>query len=841
MSGPVQVEEYGPLRCSIAASGTHRSPQGQDLFRYVIRIHAFAGKPWVRIEYLFTNEQHPYATVMTGAGVRLGLKRGLFRTFRVDDRTARPVRPGETAYLVQGVGLRHWQGEKTLATRTKGSGMATLSGPGLALTAGIREWDWMPPKEFVFDGNGALDLCVWPRHMTAGLAVPRGMARTHRLWLNFHKPGVSEDTRAAWRDFFTGECLVEAEPAAYCDSTVFGKLATQDEESFPEYERFLRPGGKDHFGRFPRPGEYRWHDFVTYGDCRGDGGWGNMETMLDHCMWLMYVRSHDPWYYRRAADATIHYRDVDMCHPWGQGRVHCHNHTLRPWDCSHAWIKGVLDHYLLTGDNRSLEVAHEHGRWLRSVPVDYKIKEGSRRFTRIVQNLADLYRVTGHRQYLENFTARMDRARELRAGYDQVSRFDLGKVYRRKDKDEPAPNSHGRIGFMQYYGIYGVMAMARATEDERWKRVFMDEVRFVVADGEKGVPHGTTEEFAAWGKRRGLSVRSGRDRMCYPPLGYAYELSGEERWKQAALNAAFAETTRPPKANHWPTMGYADQVLTAHGVYWAQRDGLGPEFEGAMRGDAKRSLRDRLRDADFDSHRINAWKHGGEMMSLRRLRRIYIVKDPDIKRDGTHSLLIDVPGLTAGTKELDRSYRKRPLPLIRNYIVLKVPGFYEFSGYVKFWKHDRPDVTLLLHGLVSEKRRELPLNLSEKLAKPRYEGVLGVHTAGPKVTPDGRPVAEDAEEPKPELEELEGRKPKQDPDDHWWRFTYTLETKEATRASVVLLDRFGMYGPGKVWFDEFAVRKLPNRPADLYKAEVERDVKMPVPKDHSGKRLAEGK
>ena len=821
----VRVEEAGPIRCCIAAAGTHRSAAGQELFRYVVRIHASAGKPWLRIEHVFSNEQQPYATTLTGAGVRLATTPGLFREVRLDDQTSCAVKPGETAYVVAGVGGRHWQGEKTRILRAESKGLAVLTGPVMALTAAIREWEWMPPKEFTFSGDGAFDLCVWPRHMTSGLATPRGMARSHRLWLRFDRTEPAAAERAAWLDFVQGECLVEAGRAAYCDSTAFGKIAVQDEESFPVYERFLRPAGDAVPGRFPRPGEYRWHDFITYGDDRGDSGWGNMETMLDHCMWLLYVRSLDPWYFRRAADAAIHYRDVDMCHPWGQTRVHCHNHTVVPWDGSHDWIKGVLDHYLLTGDARSLEVAHEYGRWVRSLPVDYKVREGSRRFTRLVQNLADLYRVTGHRQYLENFTARVECADTLRGEFKNVSRFNLSKVYGRKDAAVAPEASYGRIGFMQFYGIYGLMDMAETTEDARWRKMFLEEVPFIVADGDKGTPYQTADDFVAWGKSRGQAIRSGRDRMCYPPLGYAWQLTGDERWKQALLHAVFSETTRPPPAEAWPSLGYADQVLTAHGVYWAQRDGQGPDFEAMMRGEAKSSLRDTLRDADFEEPRINAWIPGSDAFVLQNMRHINVVKDAVVKRGGERSLLIDVPGLTGENKDLDRAFRKRPLSLSRNYVVLKDPGFYEIAGYVKFAKHDRPDVTLIVNTLTTEKRREVPLNLNALLPKPQYEGMLGLHNAGPTMTADGDPATEAARTARV-AEDLDGPRAKENPDDYWWRFSCAFEITESSRVTVILLDHLGLMAPGKVWFDEFSVRKLDATPARAGTAEVHRDAKV---------------
>ena len=73
------ISATGPIRCSIAASGTHRGENGREFFRYIVRIHACVGQPYVRIEHIFSNEQHPYATVMTGGGIRLPLRPTAFR------------------------------------------------------------------------------------------------------------------------------------------------------------------------------------------------------------------------------------------------------------------------------------------------------------------------------------------------------------------------------------------------------------------------------------------------------------------------------------------------------------------------------------------------------------------------------------------------------------------------------------------------------------------------------------------------------------------------------------------------------------------------------------------
>ena len=61
----VEVEERGPLRAALSITGTHRG--GADGFLdYVIRIHAWAGKPYVAVQYQFINREESTAGLGPG-------------------------------------------------------------------------------------------------------------------------------------------------------------------------------------------------------------------------------------------------------------------------------------------------------------------------------------------------------------------------------------------------------------------------------------------------------------------------------------------------------------------------------------------------------------------------------------------------------------------------------------------------------------------------------------------------------------------------------------------------------------------------------------------------------
>ena len=52
----VEIEEAGPLHCVVRTEGSHRSADGQTMFKSICRIHAYAGLPYLRLDHTFVNE-----------------------------------------------------------------------------------------------------------------------------------------------------------------------------------------------------------------------------------------------------------------------------------------------------------------------------------------------------------------------------------------------------------------------------------------------------------------------------------------------------------------------------------------------------------------------------------------------------------------------------------------------------------------------------------------------------------------------------------------------------------------------------------------------------------------
>ena len=89
----VEIEEQGPLRAALRISGTHRH-RADGFLDYVVRIHAWAGKPYVAVQYQFINrEARPRVAVReihlkgrlsaAGGAVSLTSGQGVYRTLKV--------------------------------------------------------------------------------------------------------------------------------------------------------------------------------------------------------------------------------------------------------------------------------------------------------------------------------------------------------------------------------------------------------------------------------------------------------------------------------------------------------------------------------------------------------------------------------------------------------------------------------------------------------------------------------------------------------------------------------------------------------------------------------------
>lgn len=436
----ITVEQAGPLRACVRIAGEHRSPEGRR-FRYVARVHAFRGQPFVRVFYTLIND-YPDALMASLRSAEL-----VVCGARADGSCVANGQSLPEAKLLQ-VDENHYRLDGKPAG-ARAPGWAAIAGPQGTLAVGVREFWQNWPKGFtcrpgeirlgicpplepgLYDGKSLEDenkLYYYLRGSQYTFKI--GAARTHELWATF-APDVRPNRELA--AFFAAAeepILAVADPAWTSASRVLGDVPPADPKKYAGYDTWLERSIAISHGERDKRREY---GMLNYGDWYGERGvnWGNLEYDLAHGLLIQYLRTGDRRFFLRAEQAARHHVDVDVIHatnahlknPWGAAPqvgeiwLHCLNHTGGYFEYprlpvertyhmghstnfGHVWISGDLEYYYLTGDRWVREVALEAAdRMAAHCPTSYGTHIRSLGWPMILVLAA--YEATGEGKYLE--------------------------------------------------------------------------------------------------------------------------------------------------------------------------------------------------------------------------------------------------------------------------------------------------------------------------------------------------------------------------------------------------------------------------------------------------------
>ena len=395
------IEQVGPLRACVRMDGVHRAEDGSPMFRYVVRLHAFRGQPFLKIEYTFIND-HQDALMAKFDSVELicSLKGDGGESIINGQSTSKPSRLSQRDDRQFAIDDQVSQG------RAPGWAAVTSTTGGLAI--GLREfWQNWPKGLQVAPGQLRVEICPdFPSgeydgrplleevkhyyYLRDGVYTLKvGVARTHEMWAMLFPGEPSVDKLA---DFFRATekpLLAQCSPAYVCSTGVLGTAPPADGEKYHGYDAWmdemfakhledqenLRENGMLNFGD--------WYDEKKFG-----GGWGNQEYDTSHIFFVQYLRTGDRRYFDRAQQGAGHLMDVDVMHAVNRhvrgldhhldpqpGRIwtHCVGHTGGYYegadlparihhqrgvlhDQGHVWIGGLADSYCLTGNRRAWDV-----------------------------------------------------------------------------------------------------------------------------------------------------------------------------------------------------------------------------------------------------------------------------------------------------------------------------------------------------------------------------------------------------------------------------------------------------------------------------------------------------
>ncbi|MBT6146882.1 MAG: hypothetical protein HOH74_15705, partial [Gemmatimonadetes bacterium] len=450
----VEIEEAGPLRTVITCRGALElyAPMhhygGYQPLRFVLRIHAFAGQAFVRLQHTILFCLNPRETEVEELGLHLPLASGSGpQTCRAEqvDRVFPFESAGELLLAQQADNhfrLLSSNGEQNrVAEGERTNGWLTREHAGGGLGVGLRHMAEEFPKALRArvasdDVLGGIDTLPWHDPAGGHLRLTRyaeevawhegegvyadgtGTAKTTELFATWFESGAAgsaiDDLQ---RLLDPPHVAVEPVHMAHCGVTGGFEPASS---RFPRSERMLA-GFVDWLSRQIRLG--RWYGFFDFGDAlvaweeatndwrfNGRWGWCNSEWDPRHGVWIQYLRTGDPALFHLGEAMTRHSVDVDTCHwhafrPYfvGGGYRHSVDHFGDEPCASHTFIDNWVDHYYLTGDLRTLEVLREAGEFLRRYrwTEDPQFSFSLRSIGNTLRGLLYTYEVTGDKSLLQ--------------------------------------------------------------------------------------------------------------------------------------------------------------------------------------------------------------------------------------------------------------------------------------------------------------------------------------------------------------------------------------------------------------------------------------------------------
>jgi hypothetical protein len=420
----VEIENVNDVHVVLKLSGWLVNPAGRRLIQYMVRAHAYAGRPELRIVHTFIYAGNPKQDFIRTLALRFPRQTSGEVAWGLGGETALggKLAPGETVSLYE-IGpkkIYHLapytldkivtysvvQGDREVAKGQEAAGWARLADPRAAMQLAVRNFWPMHPKELTIDRDG-ISVGLWPEHGGKVLDLRRrsdeidnvyhydlslwpyggeGLGLTHELLLRFGPP--REDFGGELVARLNAPLVLACSPQWYADSGAFGPFAVADPEHYPQLEG-LQNVGLEWIRHNQRV--FHWDGMIDFGDTlfhgystpshygyvgekawcsRGYVGWLCNDGTLTHSLFLQYLRTGDYEAFRTAEAMARHVMDVDTCHFCAEDPTFVgggHRHDQQHWGNGvrgyGTATHGSMDYYCLTGDERALQVAGEYAQF----------------------------------------------------------------------------------------------------------------------------------------------------------------------------------------------------------------------------------------------------------------------------------------------------------------------------------------------------------------------------------------------------------------------------------------------------------------------------------------------
>ena len=373
-----EVIEAGPVRAMVRTRGRHFSPEG-TWFDYKITIYAYAGKPWIDLEYCVTNtesgEPLQFAKAKAGltaseiASMSLKIRPtaiGEVETYGMHSTVKNFYHEGEQELLVDEKFLRYAVNEQS-AEVFYGTLYGDWKDSEKGVAVSIYQAQQNFPKRIAVSKEG-VEVDLIPKE-TGAVEFIEGMAKTHRIQMFFHGADAEREWDITFRSlqYQLPDKPVLA-PEIYAASGIFEDIFNQKINRKIEYylDKLCRNRstafGMMHWGDNPDGG------YTDQGRGADEVVWINGEYDIGHALYLYYITHRSRHIYGAMKCTTEHIMDMDICHyskdpaRMGGHIAHSARHATGGCGPSHEWVEGLLDYYHETGDPDVLKMAVNVGK-----------------------------------------------------------------------------------------------------------------------------------------------------------------------------------------------------------------------------------------------------------------------------------------------------------------------------------------------------------------------------------------------------------------------------------------------------------------------------------------------
>jgi len=371
-----EVIESGPVRAMVRTRGRHHGEAG-SYFDYVITLYAYAGKPWIDLDYRVINTESGEPLVLEKGSEGLTVSsistmsmkvcpvaNGDVKTYAAHSVKNTIYREGDVELLIDEEFLKFAETEQSPEV-LYGTFYADWRDETRGIAVSIYQAQQNFPKRLAVCKD-CLTVDLIPQE-TGEVEFIEGVSKTHRMQILFHSPDADRQdiTCRAYQYLLPDKPVIQSE--IYEASGLFEDIFNTKREQVMElyidrlFDVRSKAYGMLHWGDNPDMG------YTLQGRGMGDYVWINGEYDAGRAFFLYYITHGCRRAYCAMKCATEHILDVDICHHssdpgrYGGQIPHSARHATKNCTPSHEWVEGLFDYYHETGDPDVLEIALKVG------------------------------------------------------------------------------------------------------------------------------------------------------------------------------------------------------------------------------------------------------------------------------------------------------------------------------------------------------------------------------------------------------------------------------------------------------------------------------------------------